>query len=49
MSRNSKYYVKKLSKSDASADQKKKIRENLKKNMKQRNHIVTVIIEWIIN
>jgi len=45
MSRNSKYNVKKLSKCDASADQKKKIRENFK-NMK---HIVTVIIEWIIN
>ena len=45
--RTSKYYVKKLSKSDASADQKKKIKENFK-NMKQRDHIVTVIIEWII-
>jgi len=39
MSRNSKYYVKKLSKSDASADQKKKIRENFK-NMKQREIVM---------
>jgi len=39
MSRNSKYYVKKLSKSDVSADQKKKLKENFK-NMNQREIIL---------